>query len=190
MNQFFNSTLSTLRAENYFTKFESPLGSIILVGSNRGLHDLFFEGQKYAPLISSSWQRDDARFLDVINQLREYFSGTRTKFTVPLDLQGTPFQKFVWSVLIEIPYASTLSYADVARRIGNPRAVRAVGSAIGRNPVSIIVPCHRVIGSSGVLTGYAGGLQRKRRLLELEKKREPMPQSTTLPEVLSTIASF
>lgn len=112
---------------------------------------------------------DRAAFADEVRELEEYFAGTRRKFTVPFVLRGTPFQRRVWEELCRIPYGKTISYAELARRIGNPKAVRAVGLANGANPIAIIVPCHRVIGANGTLTGYGGGLNTKRFLLDLER---------------------
>jgi methylated-DNA-[protein]-cysteine S-methyltransferase len=106
--------------------------------------------------------------------LREYFAGERKSFDLPLDMRGTPFQKNVWEALLAIPFGETRSYGQLARQLGNPQSTRAVGAANGRNPISIIVPCHRVIGASGKLTGFAGGLDVKARLLELEKKGESL----------------
>jgi methylated-DNA-[protein]-cysteine S-methyltransferase len=106
-------------------------------------------------------------------QLREYFAGKRRNFSVALDMRGTPFQRHVWEALLDIPFGETRSYRDIAKRLGNRQASRAVGAAIGRNPLSIIVPCHRAIGSNGTLTGFAGGLKAKARLLELERGRRP-----------------
>ena len=140
----------------------TPIGTFALVGSPRGLREL-------------RWSCDGLdvdRSCDVLDeaarQLGDYFAGTRRSFTVPLDLVGTPFQLRAWRALADIPYGTTVSYAEQARRIGHPTAVRAVGAANGRNPVAIILPCHRIIGSDGSLTGFGGGLERKRHLLEHE----------------------
>jgi methylated-DNA-[protein]-cysteine S-methyltransferase len=116
------------------------------------------------------WQRDDAQWSAVAKQLREYFDGKRRDFEIPLDVEGTEFQTKVWAALRKIPFGRTASYADIARKIGKPKAMRAVGMANGRNPVSIVVPCHRVIGADGSLTGYGGGLDRKKILLDLESR--------------------
>ncbi|MDO8372999.1 MAG: methylated-DNA--[protein]-cysteine S-methyltransferase, partial [Polaromonas sp.] len=138
------------------------------------LAGLWFEGQRHLPpeLVDPPvWPSDPAHpvLQQVMTQLTEYFTGQRTQFDVPLDLAyGTAFQQSVWQALLKIPQGGTASYGEVGRRIGKPAAVRAVGAAVGRNPVSIIVPCHRVMGAKGALTGYAGGLERKTALLRLE----------------------
>lgn len=148
-----------------WTVHESPVGPLTLVAGPAGLRRLSFAGQGRA-----LDERDrDPRALDrVAEQLDEYFSGSRRRFELELDLVGTPFQLAVWRALLQIPYGKTVSYGDVARAIGRVERVRAVGTANGRNPIAIIVPCHRVIGADGSLTGYGGGLERKRALLELE----------------------
>ena len=152
------------------TQVQSPLGNILIAAT--GLW--FMEKQRYLPSQIAgpgAWPEDAAHPLlqQVSQQLVEYFEGDRRDFDVPLDLScGTAFQQSVWQALLAIPPGETLSYGEVSRRIGNPTAVRAVGGAIGRNPVSIIVPCHRVVGSNGTLTGYGGGLDRKTALLRLE----------------------
>jgi len=151
-------------------RYQSPLGTMIVAATARGLAGVWFEGQKHMP-DHSHWP-EDARhpvLRQAIRQLEQYFAGTRTAFELPLDLQGgTPFQQSVWQALLAIPPGGTTSYGGLSQRIGKPAAVRAVGAAVGRNPVSIIVPCHRVLGSDGSLTGYAGGLERKSALLQLE----------------------
>lgn len=155
----------------YYTEYQSPLGVLLLAASNRGLSGLYFERHKYfnGPL---GWQREPGhRHLQhAVMQLDGYFSGTRDRFDIALDLAGTPFQKAVWQALLHLPYGRTTSYLEIARQVDSPKAVRAAGAAIGRNPVSIIVPCHRVLGVSGALSGYAGGLERKSYLLAHEKK--------------------
>ena len=156
------------------TQLQSPLGNIIIAATNKGLAGLWFEGQRHIPkeLIGPTvWPSDPDHpvLKKVSQQLRDYFAGHRTQFDIPLDLAyGTVFQQSVWQALLKIPRGGTASYSEVSSRIGNPAAVRAVGAAIGRNPVSIIVPCHRVVGANGSLTGYAGGLDRKSALLRLE----------------------
>jgi methylated-DNA-[protein]-cysteine S-methyltransferase len=148
----------------------SPLGEILLTFDSEALTGLYFVGQKDQPTIGADWQRDDRDpiALRVAAQLQRYFGGGAASFDVPLRLEGTDFQRRVWAALLAIPAGRTLCYGDVAKRVGAAAAARAVGAAIGRNPVSIIVPCHRVIGRDGRLTGYAGGLPRKQHLLRLE----------------------
>ena len=156
------------------TTFQSPRGKIISAATDKGLAGLWFDGQKHLPAELTGpavWPSDpDHPVLQkVIRQLTGYFSGQRSSFDVPLDLAyGTAFQQSVWQALLKIPRGGTASYGEVSQRIGKPAAVRAVGAAVGRNPVSIIVPCHRVMGAGGALTGYAGGLERKSALLKLE----------------------
>lgn len=151
-------------------RYQSPLGAMIVAATARGLAGVWFEGQRHMP-DRSSWplQPEHPVLRRAQAQLSEYFSGTRSSFDLPLDLQGgTAFQRSVWDALLAIPRGDTTSYLMLSRRIGQPAAVRAVGAAVGRNPVSIVVPCHRVIGADGSLTGYAGGLERKTALLRLE----------------------
>lgn len=150
------------------TLIDSPLGAIQLRGDVTHLSGLYFADAGRLPPLRSESLEDSVRFESVANQLAEYFAGTRQHFTTPLALVGTKFQRRVWAELATIGYGETLSYAEVARRIGLPDAFRAVGSAIGSNPISIVVPCHRVIGAAGDLVGYGSGIHRKRALLELE----------------------
>lgn len=152
-----------------YLEHDSPLGPLLLAATARGLSGIYFAQHKHFKGIQG-W-RYDARaacLLRAASQLDEYFARRRTVFDLPLDLAGTAFQCSVWQALRTIPFGHTASYGALAQRIGKPLAVRAVGSANGRNPVPIVVPCHRVIGASGALTGYAGGLARKRYLLALE----------------------
>jgi methylated-DNA-[protein]-cysteine S-methyltransferase len=151
-------------------RFESPLGAMIVAATGKGLAGAWFDGQRHLPDLSAWPHVSGHPVLDAAaRQLLEYFAGSRTQFDLPLDLQGgTPFQQSVWQALLAIPSGATASYGAVSGRVGNPAAVRAVGAAVGRNPLSIIVPCHRVLGSDGSLTGYAGGLERKSALLRLE----------------------
>jgi methylated-DNA-[protein]-cysteine S-methyltransferase len=151
-------------------RYQSPLGSMILAATAHGLAGLWFEGQRHMP-DNSTWPLEPGHpvLLLAQAQLTEYFAGTRITFDLPLDLQGgTAFQRSVWNALLSIPRGGTTSYGLLSQRIGQPAAVRAVGAAVGRNPLSIVVPCHRVIGADGSLTGYAGGLERKTALLRLE----------------------
>jgi methylated-DNA-[protein]-cysteine S-methyltransferase len=158
-------------ANIYETRFLSPIGLIIIRGNASGIASLDFV--KKEPVRSGAAQlaRDTPQVLrDCLTQLDEYFRGERTSFSVPLNLPGTPFQKKVWKALLRIPYGETVTYKDIASAIGNARATRAVGGANHRNPVSIIVPCHRVVGSDGRLTGYGGGLDKKAWLLAHERQ--------------------
>jgi methylated-DNA-[protein]-cysteine S-methyltransferase len=141
---------------------------LTLVAADGVLAGLYMEGQRHRPGQETFGDRDPEPFDAVVAQLRAYFDGTLTAFDLPLAPRGTPFQQAVWSALREIPYGRTVSYGEIADRIGRPTAARAVGMANGRNPIGIIVPCHRVVGSSGDLTGYGGGLDRKRHLLAFE----------------------
>jgi methylated-DNA-[protein]-cysteine S-methyltransferase len=153
-----------------FTSWQSPLGVMILAATPRGLSGAWFDGQRHGP-DTLSWRSDPAHPLLqlAIQQLDEYFAGQRTTFNLPLDLKaGTPFQQQVWHALVGISLGATTSYGHLSAAIGKPAAVRALGAAVGRNPISIIVPCHRVLGADGSLTGYAGGLERKTALLSLE----------------------
>ena len=154
--------------QTYYTVLSSPIDELLLVGDGTHLTGIYMDEHADGPGIGPDWQRDDAPFADAIAQLQAYFAGECTAFDLPLAPRGTPFQQRVWQALGEIPYGQTVSYAEIARRIGQPNAVRAVGRANGSNPISIVVPCHRVIGSSGSLTGYGGGLDRKRWLLAHE----------------------
>ncbi|MEC5215183.1 methylated-DNA-[protein]-cysteine S-methyltransferase [Actimicrobium sp. GrIS 1.19] len=150
----------------------SALGALVLATTSRGLCGIYFEQHKYFGG-HNAWQHNPAHptLTAAARQLDAYFAGTLTRFDVPLDLLGTPFQRSVWQQLMAIEFGETVSYGTHAARVGKPQAVRAVGTAIGRNPVSIIVPCHRVVGKDGGLNGYAGGLDRKRFLLALEVGR-------------------
>ena len=156
------------------TRYVSPLGPVTIAASNQGLAGLWFEGQRHLPIELTGpavWALapDHPVLLQASRQLADYFAGHRQVFDLPLDLNyGTPFQQAVWQALLAIPLGKTFSYGAISSQIGKPAAVRAVGAAIGRNPVSIIVPCHRVVGGTGLLTGYAGGLDRKTALLKLE----------------------
>jgi methylated-DNA-[protein]-cysteine S-methyltransferase len=160
----------------HLQSFPSPLGKIWLAASNAGLRGLWFEGQQHLPDFSNAkqWQRSEHRHIRVaIEQLTPYFAGQSKAFQLdqhlPLDLShGTTFQQAVWHALLSIPFGGSTSYGAIAQKINNPAAVRAVGAAVGRNPISILVPCHRVLGKDGSLTGYAGGLERKVALLRIE----------------------
>ncbi|HEU4362473.1 MAG TPA: methylated-DNA--[protein]-cysteine S-methyltransferase [Mycobacterium sp.] len=147
---------------------DSPIGPLTLAGHDRTLTHLLMVNHAHAP-DSSGWHRDDTAFGAATEQLDAYFAGDRMAFDLDLELAGTDFQRRVWAALLTIPYGATRSYGQIAEQIGSPTASRAVGLANGRNPISIIVPCHRVIGAGGSLTGYGGGLERKRALLDLEQ---------------------
>ncbi|HZP93058.1 MAG TPA: methylated-DNA--[protein]-cysteine S-methyltransferase [Burkholderiales bacterium] len=153
-----------------YTWYESPLGRMLLTAKDDALTGVHFADEKYYPGVDPGWRHDlDALVLRrAAKQLDEYFAGRRRRFDLPLAPQGTPFQRKVWQALTGIGYGTTISYGELACRVGDPGASRAVGAANGRNPISIMVPCHRVIGANGDLTGYAGGLQRKKALLALE----------------------
>lgn len=147
----------------------SPIGTLTLSGSKGHLTGLSMDGQRHLRPAPPGQRRDDAWFADIVGQIEAYFNGDLTEFDVPIRLEsGTEFQRAVWTHLQDIPYGTTISYGELARRVGNPNASRAVGLANGRNPIALIVPCHRVIGSNGQLTGYGGGLDRKSWLLEHE----------------------
>lgn len=155
---------------------DSPIGVITLVAVDGALTGLYLHEQRHAPVIEVQEQTDehDEVLVEVQRQLGEYLAGTRRTFDLPVALVGTPFQRRVWAALCEIPYGETMSYGRLAERIGSPGAARAVGLANGRNPVSLVVPCHRVVGSTGRLVGYGGGLARKERLLALEQGLAPL----------------
>jgi methylated-DNA-[protein]-cysteine S-methyltransferase len=155
----------------FYTTFESPVGPLLLAGDADALRLVSFESSKHAAPPQADWKQDKAPFAEVVRQLQAYFCGELREFDVLLVLEGTEFQLRVWNTLREIPYGETISYLQLAERIGNPKAVRAVGLANGSNPIPIIVPCHRVIGSDGSLTGFGGGLSTKKKLLELESKQ-------------------
>ncbi|HYZ82461.1 MAG TPA: methylated-DNA--[protein]-cysteine S-methyltransferase [Solirubrobacteraceae bacterium] len=152
-------------ADRAWTVYESPLGPLTLVGDRDALRGLYFPGRS-EPLHEA--ERASPPFRDALTQLEEYFAGERRSFDVTLALDGTPFQQRVWAALRAIPFGCACSYGELAARIGRPDRVRAVGAAVGRTPVPIIVPCHRVVGADGSLTGYGGGLGRKQALLDLE----------------------
>ncbi|MFB9834840.1 methylated-DNA--[protein]-cysteine S-methyltransferase [Actinoallomurus acaciae] len=151
------------------TVVDSPLGPLTLVATGDALTGLYMERQRYRPEPETFGDRDDAPFAEAARQLEEYFAGRRTRFDLPLAPVGTPFQRQVWEALRAIPYGRTVSYGQLADRLGRPAAARAVGLANGHNPIGIIVPCHRVVGANGDLTGYGGGLDRKRHLLDFER---------------------
>lgn len=150
-----------------YTTYDSPVGELLLLSDGDALRGLYMQEGRTGRRINSGWKTAEEPFAETRTQLEQYFAGERTDFDVPLDMAGSPFQLSVWRALQDIPYGETISYGEQARRIGNP-SPRAVGVANGQNPISLIVPCHRVIGADGSLTGYGGGLERKRFLLDLE----------------------
>ena len=170
---------TTMIETRYETReVESPFGSLTLVGSPAGLRAILWPGDDpaRAGLAGAVLARGSNDVLaETARQLEEYFAGSRTSFDLPLDLEGTPFQVAAWEALAGIPYGETRSYADQAARIGRPRAVRAIGAANGRNPISIVLPCHRVVASDGSLAGFAGGLEVKAALLAFEAARADVP---------------
>jgi methylated-DNA-[protein]-cysteine S-methyltransferase len=153
---------------SYYTTFDSPIGELLLVGDGEAVARLHMMGSRHPVAADPAWRRDERAFGDVRSQLEEYFAGERQSFDVPLQMAGSEFELRVWEALRAIPYGETASYGEIAAGIGSPGAARAVGLANGRNPIAVIVPCHRVIGADGSLTGYGGGLERKRLLLYLE----------------------
>jgi methylated-DNA-[protein]-cysteine S-methyltransferase len=164
MNRVRNANVNPV----YYTWFDSPVGTLLLAGSSAGLKLVSFGAGSRARSVDPDWQVDNAAFVEVVDQLQSYFAGERKNFALDLVLEGTDFQKKVWTALQEIPYGETISYKKLAEAVGRPKAVRAVGAANGANPIPIIIPCHRVIGNDGSLTGFGGGLPLKKQLLELE----------------------
>jgi len=154
--------------QTFFTILDSPVGALFLTSNGEAITELFMEKHTGGPKPISDWRRDDDLFREAADQLRAYFAGELTEFDLPLATAGTQFQQSVWAELRKIPYGSTISYSELARRIGHPNAPRAAGAANGGNPISIIIPCHRVIGSNNKLTGYGGGIERKKFLIEFE----------------------
>ena len=154
----------------HYLLYASPLGELLLVSNGKAITDLHITAGKYVPPVGADWVHDEwqAILQQARRELDDYFAGRRRRFSVPLDPQGTDFQKRAWAALLEIPFGETRTYGQQARAMGRPKAVRAVGAANARNPIGIIVPCHRVIGANGALTGYAGGLRSKEYLLKLE----------------------
>ena len=154
-----------------YTRAASPLGELTVAASGGALYGVWFVGQKYFPAIDASWQ-DNAReptLREATAQLAAYFAGTLTRFDLPLAMRGTHFQQVVWTAIGAVPFGTTTTYSAMAEHSGHASSVRAAGTATGRNPWSIVIPCHRIVGSAGALTGYAGGLDRKRALLEHER---------------------
>jgi len=163
-------------ATKYYATIKSPIGELMLVADDTALTGVYFGGHDHVPAASEGWTRDAQHpvLRKAALQLQEYLSGKRKSFEIPLRLTGTDFQEKVWQQIARIPYGETISYAELAKRAGNPQAIRAAGTTTGRNPVSIIVPCHRVVGKNGGLGGFGGGLDRKRFLLSLERSGQPL----------------
>ncbi len=160
--------------EIVYTYMPSPAGRLLLAGDDEALRWLLFTEGRHPASPEPGWQPAEAPLREAVRQLEAYFAGELTEFTLPLAPEGTGFQRSVWAALCGIPYGETISYGELARRIGKPQAVRAVGAANGQNPIAIVVPCHRVIGADGKLTGYGGGLPIKEALLALERKQRPL----------------
>lgn len=155
---------------HYTATYKSPVGDMLLICTSDALVGLHFIGQKYFPRVGAAWEEnpDIAPIHETIEQLDEYFVGTRDRFDVPLAPYGTSYQRATWDAISKVPYGETITYGELARRVGHPHNARAAGAAAGQNPIGILVPCHRIIGANGKLTGYAGGLDKKRALLALE----------------------
>lgn len=161
--------------KTYFTHIDSPIGRLMLTANERALTGLYFStGDKAKKEPEPAWQSCEARFEQARNELNEYFAGARRQFNVALELKATPFQNKVLAALNQIPFGQVRSYKQIAETIGSPLAVRAVGSANGNNPIAIFIPCHRVVGSNGALTGFGGGLDAKRYLLSLEQPQRSL----------------
>ena len=160
--------MTATKAMTTYTTVPSPLGELLLVGRGGALVGVYFPEHARGPVVAPGWVEDHVGLADARRQLDEYFAGDRQRFSLLLDPSGTPFQRQVWDALQAVPFGGTTTYGALAARIGRPRAARAIGAAVGRNPLSIVVPCHRVVGRGGLLTGYAGGMARKERLLALE----------------------
>ncbi len=177
----------------FFSRCASPVGSWLMLSDGAALTGLYPESHRAVPEETDGWRRDDAHFSGVVDQLKAWFAGHLTHFNVPLAMQGSVFARRVWAALREIPPGATVTYGALAAHLGQPSAARAVGAANGRNPVSLIVPCHRVIGADGSLTGYAGGTQLKAWLLEHEatmarRQRGGLTPPSTLAAVARTVS--
>lgn len=159
-----------MNATMFYTIITSPIGELLLASDGESVTGIYMQDQKHGAGQTRDWKRDDTALTEPRTQLQAYFAGELRDFELPLAARGTPFQQGVWRALRAIPYGETISYGELARRIGQPAAARAVGLANGRNPIAIVVPCHRVIGANGSLTGYGGGLARKRWLLAHESR--------------------
>jgi methylated-DNA-[protein]-cysteine S-methyltransferase len=166
----------------YYSELDSPVGTLLLRGTGEALTGMYMQKQRYRPSLPEHSTRDDKLFASARGQLNSYFAGELQTFDIPLAPEGTDFQKTVWKALLDIPFGATESYGSLAKRIGNDGAARAVGLANGHNPIGIIIPCHRVIGANGSLTGYGGGIERKQWLLEHERRfsKQTTPLQTQL----------
>jgi methylated-DNA-[protein]-cysteine S-methyltransferase len=166
--------IAEMQKRHVYKLIDSPVGTLRLVATDDGLAGILFESTRPNRVRLNTEAEDPSHpvLVETERQLKEYFAGQRKEFALPLDVAGTPFQRTVWNALLTIPFGETRSYGDIARQIGKPGAMRAVGAANGRNPVSIVAPCHRVIGSTGKLTGFGGGLDVKAQLLELEQRAD------------------
>ena len=166
----------------YYDLYESPHGRILLVASDEGLSGVYFDGQKHHPQLQTGWRRDARHALlrQATRELAEYFGGERKRFEIALAPEGTSFQCAVWKAISTVDFGTTITYGELACRAGCPGSARAAGAATGRNPIGIIVPCHRIVGSNGSLTGYAGGLEKKRALLALEGAHAESPTADLL----------
>ena len=154
----------------HYDFYDGPQGRMLLVANDEGLCGVYFDGQKYLPEVDPAWRRDSghAKLRQAKRELAEYFGGERKRFETALAPEGTTFQRSVWKAISTVAFGDTITYGELARRAGSAGSARAAGAATGRNPIGVIVPCHRIVGSNGGLTGYAGGLDRKRALLALE----------------------
>ena len=167
----------------YYDFYDSPLGRMLLVASDDGLTGVYFEGQKYHPRLAAGWRHEarHATLRQTRRELAEYFGGERRQFDIALAPEGTPFQRGVWMAISKVDFGKTIAYGALAQRAGCAGSARAAGAATGRNPIGIIVPCHRIVGSNGSLTGYAGGLARKRALLAFEGATAESQTADLLP---------
>jgi methylated-DNA-[protein]-cysteine S-methyltransferase len=189
MEQVMNKSKRRIGKRHVCKMVDSPVGRLTLVATDDGLAGILWENDRPRRVRLNVEAEDNSHpvLIEAERQLREYFAGDRKAFALPLDLAGTEFQRKVWSALLTIPFGETRSYGQIARQIGQPGAVRAVGAANGRNPVSIVAPCHRVIGATGKLTGFAGGLDVKARLLALEESQ--IDRSNSVPDVVQPTLS-
>ena len=166
----------------YYSYMTSPLGPLLIAGDSAGLRLIHFQRGTTPPPVASDWHEDRQFLGAAMEQIAAYFAGTLRQFSLALAPQGTPFQHAVWRALQDIPYGATTSYGALARQLGKPQAARAVGAANGRNPLALVIPCHRVVGSTGKLIGYAGGLDIKEALLAFERRHAPQHgEQTALP---------